>query len=135
MGALLEVLTPRRLVTAAVLLLAAVVIVVGFQRTDTTNSVSCGQPSGPIVKLLPCPGSSVPNQVQVGAQMSQGWQVDLSVDGVPVPKDQLTNEGSSFYFQANPPLRPGNHSAAITYYQDAADASSGTTYAWSFATH
>jgi hypothetical protein len=134
MGAILDVLTPRRLVTTAVLLLAAVVIVIGFQRTNTTPTVPCGSPTGPIVKLIPCPGQSVPNQTLVGAQMSAGLQVDLTVDGTAVPKDQVTAEGPNFYYQPNPDLRPGNHTAAVTYYGDTQDASNGTTFAWSFST-
>src|SRR5258708_4511529 len=136
MNAVLELLTPRRLVTTAVLLLAIVLIVVGFQRTDTSTSVACGNPKGPIVKLLPCPGDSDLNQGLIGVDMSPGWQVDLSVDGTPIPKDQVTTEGSNFSFQpisgsATGALKPGNHSAEIVYYPDLASASSGRTYSWS----
>jgi hypothetical protein len=137
---LLNVLTPRRLVTTAVLLLAAVVTIVGFQRTDTTVAIPCGQPAGPIVKLLPCPGSSGLNQGEVGVQMSPGWQVDLTVDGTPIPRDQITTEGTDYYYLPAPNsitgvFKPGTHSAGISYYQSLADEASASTYTWSFTTH
>jgi len=138
--AVLDFLTPRRLVTAAVLILAAVVVIVGFQRTDTTVSIPCGQPNGPIVKIIPCPGSSGLNQGVVGVQMSPGWLVDLSIDGAPIPKDQVTTEGTDYYFEPTPAsvtgvLKPGPHTAAITYYQSLADEADGSTYTWTFTTH
>src|SRR5580704_17324711 len=113
MGSVLEIITPRRLVTTAVLILAAVVIIVGFQRTNTTDTIPCAQPNGPILKLLPCPGDTDLNQGVVGVDMAPGWQVDLTLDGTAIPKDQVTTEGSSYSYEPSPALRPGLHSAQV----------------------
>jgi hypothetical protein len=135
-----EVVTPRRLVTVALVALAAVVSIVGLQKTNTsTRAIPCG-PVGPIVRFLPCPGDSDLRQGIIGAQMAGGWRLDLYVDNTPVPQDELTVEGSNYYFKPGPgtatgALAPGNHTARIVYYRDLASEADGEQKAWSFSTH
>jgi hypothetical protein len=140
-AAVREVVTPRRLVTSALLLLAVVVIIVGFQRTVTPNrTTSCSVPNTPILQLLPCPGDNDLRQGTIGVDVASGWQVDLAVDGTPIPRDVMTVEGGLQYFTPGPgtvtgALPPGSHTARVVYYQNLADEGHGTTYTWSFSTH
>lgn len=135
------VITPRRLVTTAVIALAALVSVLGFQATRTpTQTGNCPVPRTPIAQLLPCPGDSDLNQGKIGVSMEQGWQVDLYVDGTPIPRDQVQVEGSLYLFQPGPDtdvgsLHAGAHSARIVYYRALADESSGQSFSWRFSTH
>jgi hypothetical protein len=140
-GTLRDVVTPRRLVTAAVIALAGLVIVVGLQATRTPNQTdSCPVASTPIQQLIPCPGDSVLNQAKVGVDMEQGWLVDLYVDGTPIPRDQVQVEGSLYLFQPGPDtdvgtLHAGAHTARVVYYRQLAEEASGQSYAWRFTTH
>jgi hypothetical protein len=137
----LDFLTPRRLVTAALLLLAFVAIVVGFQRTVTTNrTTACSVPNTPVLQLLPCPGDSDLRQGTIGVDMAAGWQVDLYVDNTPIPRDAMTIEGGLQYFTPRPgtvtgALAPGNHTARIVYYQNLANEAQGVQHTWAFSTH
>ncbi len=139
----LEVITPRRLITLAVLLLVVLVVVVGFQHAVTPNggrSESCKVVGTPIEQLAPCPGDSDLNQGRIGVVMTTGWQVDLYLDGTAIPKDELQIEATEFSFTPGPgtatgPLAPGVHTAKVVYYQNLAEEASGQTYSWSFSTH
>lgn len=134
----LDVLTPRRLVTTALLLLALVLVVVGFQSVRDQRTATCG--GATVVKLFPCPGDTDLRQNRIGVSLVQGFQADLYVDGTPIPKDQVTIEGSDYYFTPGPgtetgALAPGRHTARVVYYRDLQDPSQGQEYSWSFATH
>jgi len=134
----LDVVTPRRLVTTALLLLAVLLTVVGFQQVKDQRVASCG--GGVIAKLYPCPGDSDLRQGRIGVSLAQGYTADLFVDGVAIPKDQLLTEGGDFSFTPGPgtetgALAPGRHTARVVYHHDLADPSSGSEYSWSFTTH
>jgi hypothetical protein len=139
----LDVLTPRRLVTTALLLLALVIAVYGMQHVTDQRAASCGagpNSASPIKLLYPCPGDDGLRQGRIGVSLAQGYTADLSVDGMPIPKDQLIISGSDFTFQPGPEkqtgaLAPGPHRAEIVYYRLLQDPSTGTTYTWSFTTH
>jgi hypothetical protein len=134
-------ITPRFLVTLAVILLAVVLSVVGLQKTDTsTPSTDCGSPAGPIVKLYPCPGYSVLAQGDIGVDMSPGYMVDLYVDNTPIPDDVMTIDAGLMTFTPGPgtvtgALQPGPHTAKIVYYKSLADEADGSVYSWNFTTH
>jgi len=139
----LDIVTPRRLITLAVIMLAVLVVVIGFQRTVTTNggrSESCKVVGTPIEQLSPCPGDADPNQLRIGVDMDPGWQVDLYLDGTAIPKDVVQSEGTEFSFEPGsepslPPLAPGIHTAKVVYYQNLAEEAAGQVYSWSFTTH
>jgi hypothetical protein len=138
-----DIITPRRLITLAVLLLVVLVVVVGFQHTVTANggrSESCKVVGTPIEQLHPCPGDTDPNQLTVGVDMDPSWQVDMYLDGTPIPKDQMEIEATEFSYVPGPgtatgPLAPGIHTAKIVYYQNLAQEASGQVYSWTFTTH
>jgi len=133
---LLDIVTPRRLVTVALLLLAGVLSVVGLQSVKDQRAATCG--GGTVIQtLFPCPGDTALRQGRIGASLAQGWTLDLYVDNAPIPKDQLTVEGSDFYYTPGPgtetgALQPGRHTVRIVYYRDLADPATGSVYSWAF---
>jgi hypothetical protein len=134
---LTRVVTPRRLVTAALLLLAVVVSVVGLQSVKDTRAASCSY--GVIAKLLPCPGDTDLRQGQIGVEMAAGYQVDLYVDSTAIPKDQVSVQGTGFFYTPGPgsatgALAPGHHTARVVYYLATAGEATAQQYAWNFST-
>jgi len=132
-----DVITPRRLVTTALLLLAVVVSVVGLQSVKDTRAASCSY--GVIAKLYPCPGDTDLRQGQIGVEMAPGYQVDLYVDSTVVPKDQLNVQGTGFFYTPGPgsatgALAPGHHTARIVYFLTTTGEASSQQYAWNFST-
>jgi hypothetical protein len=131
---LLEVITPRRLVTTALLLLAVVLSVVGLQSVRDTRAASCSY--GVVTKLYPCPGDTDLRQGSIGVDMAPGWQVDLYVDGNPIPKDQLTIQATSFLYTPGsdgaPAITPGEHTARVVFYQNVASEATAQQFAWNF---
>jgi hypothetical protein len=140
---ILQVLTPRRLVTTAVILLAAVLAIVGLQSVRDQRNASCGagaSGASPIKVLYPCPGDDGLRQGRIGVSLADGYTADLSVDGTVIPKDQMIIEGSDFFFIPGPntqigALAPGPHVARIVFYRLLEDPNQGTAYTWSFSTH
>jgi len=133
-----DIITPRRLVTTALVLLAAVLAVVGLQSVRDQRITTCG--GGVVSKLFPCPGDTDLRQGRIGVSLADGYTADLYVDGTQIPKDQITVEGSDFYFVPGPgtetgALAPGRHTARVVYYRNLADPSTGAEFSWSFSTH
>src|SRR5579864_63083 len=83
----LDVVTPRRLITTALLLLALVLSVVGLQAVKDTRAASCSY--GVILKFYPCPGDTDLRQGTIGVDMAPGWQASLTVDNTPIPQDEI----------------------------------------------
>ncbi len=139
---LVDRLTPRNLVTAALLLLVGVMVVVGFQSVQTSSAAKgeCPVPGTPILQVSPCNGDSGLNQGRITVDLAAGWQVDLYLDGQPIPKDELSIEGSLYSYTpgqggSGGALAPGLHSMRAVYYQNLADEATGKTYSWYFTTH
>ncbi|GAC1596733.1 MAG: hypothetical protein NVS3B21_20780 [Acidimicrobiales bacterium] len=135
---LLDVLTPRRLITTALLVLVALLVVVGFQSVRDQRTEICG--GGALVKLFPCPGDTDLRQGRIGVSLTQGYKAEIYVDTIPIPKDQVTVEGSDFYFTPGTGtetgnLAPGRHTARVVYYRELDDPSKGQEFSWSFTTH
>ena len=135
---LIDVLTPRRLVTTAVLILAGFLIVVGLQSVKDERTATCG--GGVVQKLYPCPGDIDLRQGVIGASLDQGWTLDLTVDNTPIPQDQVSVQGSDFRFTPGPgtetgALAPGRHTATIHYYRQLDDPANALVYSWAFQTH
>jgi hypothetical protein len=134
---LADVITPRRLVTTALLLLAVVVSVVGLQSVRDTRAASCSY--GVVTKLFPCPGDTDLRQGQIGVVMAPGWQADLSVDGTVIPKDQISVQDTGFFYTPGPgsatgALAPGHHTARVVFSQTITGEASAQQYAWNFST-
>ena len=128
--------TPRRLITLALLLSAVVLSVVGLQSVRDTRAATCSH--GVILKLYPCPGDTDLRQGTIGVDMASGWQADLYHDNNAIPKDQLEITGSSYYYTPGvngaPQLTPGAPTARVAYYQTLADEATAQQFAWNFRT-
>jgi len=112
--------TPRRLITLALLLSAVVLSVVGLQSVRDTRAATCSH--GVILKLYPCPGDTDLRQGTIGVDMASGWQADLYLDNNAIPKDQLEITGSSYYYGPRrllpDPRRRGDGAAVRVELQD-----------------
>ena len=132
----LDIVTPRRLITLALLLSAVVLSVVGLRSVRDTRAATCSH--GVILKLYPCPGDTDLRQGTIGVDMASGWQADLYLDNNAIPKDQLEITGSSYYYTPGvngaPTLSPGAHTARVAYYQTLADEATAQQFAWNFRT-
>jgi hypothetical protein len=134
---LTDVITPRRLVTTALLLLALVLSVVGLQSVKDQRAATCSH--GVVVSLAPCPGDTDLRQGAIGVVMANGWQASLSVDGTVIPQDEVVVRGQQYLFTPGPgtatgALAPGQHSALVSYYPTASGPTGTQTFAWSFRT-
>ena len=132
---LLDVITPRRLVTTALLLLAAVVSVVGLQSVKDQRATICSH--GVVTSLVPCPGDTDLRQGAIGVAMANGWQASLTVDNTPIPEDEVVVRGQQYLFTPGPgtitgALTPGQHSATVSYYPTSLGPSAAQQFAWSF---
>jgi hypothetical protein len=79
-----------RLLVAAGIAVAAVLIYVAIDLTDTdpegtTRSVAPNK----IEHVIPVAGSSALRQSEIGIDLAPGYDADLSIDGVPIPRSQL----------------------------------------------
>jgi len=136
-GSWFNVVTPRRLVTTALLLLAVVLSVYGLQSVKDQRTASCG--FGPITRLYPCPGDRDLGQSEIGVEMAPGYQVQLTIDNTVVPQDQLIVQGSGFFYTPGPgtatgSLNPGPHTANVTYFLVTAGAATAQQFPWNFST-
>lgn len=90
------------LVVTLVTLLAAAAIILIARNTEGRD-----QPSlypGQIRTLLPGPGAQTPQQDRIGVVVAPNWTASLSVDGLPIPDDQLTSRPSlgEYFFDPGP---------------------------------
>lgn len=140
---MLDVITPRRLITAAVLILVVVLCIYGLQGVKDTRAATCGAGNSgvsPIKVLYPCPGDSDLRQGIIGVSLADGYTADLFVDGTQIPMDQLQITGQSVTYQPGPgtetgALAPGGHSAKVVVYRLLQDPTTGIPFSWSFSTH
>jgi hypothetical protein len=79
-----------RLVVAAGIAVAAVLIYIAVQITDTDpeGSARAAAPNK-IEHVVPVAGSSVLRQSEIGIDLAAGYDADLAVDGIPIPRGQL----------------------------------------------
>ena len=134
---LTDVITPRRLVTTALLLLALVLSVVGLQSVKDQRTATCSH--GVVLSLIPCPGDTDLRQGAIGVVMANGWQASLTVDATVIPDDQVVVRGQQYLYRPGPgtatgALAPGEHSAMVSYYPTATGPIATQTFAWSFRT-
>ena len=138
-----EILSPRRLVTTALILLAGVIAVYGLQHVKDQRTATCGaggSGASPVKVLYPCPGDDGLRQGRIGVSLAQGYTTDLIVDGITIPQYQLIVEGSDFFFIPGPDkvtgaLAPGSHRSEIRYRKLTDDTTQTTSYVWAFTTH
>lgn len=84
----IEVLGRRFLVPLGIAA-GVVIFILGFvvADTNTDDDVIFNDPA--IEALLPVPGSEVLRQSQVGIDLISGFDAELVINGVPIPRDQV----------------------------------------------
>ena len=81
-------------------LIGLVVIVLVVIATRGSSTTSSPYPSA-VLAVVPAPGAQAPRQGPIGAQLAQGWVVNVTIEGVPIPDSQLTagtRELNEFFF-------------------------------------
>jgi hypothetical protein len=111
------------------------------------SSGACNQPAA-IDRLIPGCDESVLRQAQVGVDMAPGFTAELTINGTPIPKDQLQSIGirsdpskgvapDTFVFvpgdgKAIEGLEPQQNCATVRYWSLADGEDSAKTYSWCF---
>jgi hypothetical protein len=79
-----------RLLVAAGIVVAAAMILIAVRITDTDpESATKAAAPNKIEHVVPVAGSSVLRQSEIGIDLAPGYDADLSIDGVPIPRSQL----------------------------------------------
>jgi hypothetical protein len=134
-------------------LLLAVLFVAGigaFAVAGLTRSgeTPCREPAA-VQQIFPSCDAAVLYQAPVGVDMSPGYRVELSINGVPIPDDEIGSGGgiggdaergvaqSRFIFvpgegKAVERLLPQTNSATIRYWNLATGRGSASTFTWYF---
>lgn len=141
--ALLERTVPRRIVFG-VLFLAAVgaMVAVAVDGGSSTRAASDRDPA--IEALIPTPDADVLRQSQVGIDLVEGYRADLTVNGTPIPPDQIVGSGDAasqpslglYLFapgegQAVESLRPGLNCVSAEFWR-ATEPNRRSVHSWCF---
>ena len=70
------------------LLVVVVVCIVVLYQKSTTNATNLA--NGTIERLIPTPDSKILQQDTIGIDLAPGYEGTLSLNGTPIPDDQLT---------------------------------------------
>ena len=99
-----------------------------------------GSPEALVVEqLIPASESEVIGQTEVGIDLIPGWDADLTVDGIPIPRDELERnlELGVITFDPGPGkalerLQGGQNCVTATYWQVATGPDQSFTRVWCF---
>lgn len=143
----------RRSIIMVVLLACAALLVWGNRHAEVGKVLKDRDPV--IVAQLPPPGGRVPQQSEVGAELKQGYDGRLTINGVAIPEEQM--EGARNPKTITPDdlrrngLRPNNHnrvyftpgkgkvfekfqtgnlSVSVQYFRDHQSRATGRTITW-----
>ena len=86
--------------TVTVVVVLLLVVIVWVASTSRGASQPSTFPTG-LLAVIPQEGDQAPRQGLVGVSLSPGWQPALTIDGVPIPNDQLsagTRQLGEFFF-------------------------------------
>lgn len=128
---------------------AALAIFVGAYAANSDPSANngCSQPKA-VELLYPVCNTLAFQQAQVGVDMAPGYTVDLTINGEPIPLDQVQNRAAEnavearivpdiFLFTPGPGkvferLRPGPNTATVSYRKVGANEATRQSFTWSF---
>jgi hypothetical protein len=132
--------TVRRVVISLILAFALALLVWGVNSGRTITPPVFTNPA--VEDTFPKPGDLDLRQARIGIDLKSGYSAELSIDGLPIPKDQVEVVVGldQFFYQPGPgtatgALAPGQHiaKADITNVTDPTHPTS--TYAWRFQVH
>ncbi len=128
---------------------AALAIFVGAYATNSDPSANngCNQPKAIELLYPPC-NTQAFQQAQVGVDMAPGYTVDLTINGEPIPLDQVQNRAAEnsvdvavvpdiFLFtpgsgKAIERLKAGPNTATVSYRKVGANEATRRSFTWSF---
>ncbi len=134
-------ITLRRIGLLVAVALAFVVLVVFTRRTSTgTGTDDLAVTSNPAnERLLPDRGDEVLQQEPIGIDLAAGWEAGLTVDGTPIPRDQLAIEDGldTVQFQVGPgkavtELPGGEVCATARFWRASETPAEGESVSWCF---
>lgn len=129
--------------------IAALAIFVGAYAANSDPSANngCNQPKAVELLYPPC-NTQAFQQAQVGVDMAPGYVVDLTVNGEPIPLDQVQNRAAEnavdarvlpdiFLFTPGPGrvierLQAGPNSATVSYRKAGANEATRQSFTWTF---
>lgn len=143
----------RRSLIAVVLVACAGLLVWGNRHADVGKVPKDRDPV--IVAQLPPPGGRVPQQSEVGAELKQGYDGRLTINGVAIPEEQMEgarnprtitpddlrknglrpNNHNRVYFTPGPgkvfeKFGTGNLYVSVQYFRDHQSRATGRTITW-----
>jgi hypothetical protein len=128
---------------------AALAIFIGAYaaNSDPSANSGCSQPKAVELLYPPC-NTQAFQQAQVGVDMAPGYTVDLVVNGVPIPLDQIQNSAAQntvearvvpdiYLFAPGPDkalerLKPGPNTATVSYRKVGANEATRQSFTWGF---
>ncbi len=128
---------------------AAIAIFVGAYAANSDPSANngCNQPKAVELLYPPC-NTFVFQQAQVGVDMAPGYRVELVINGVPIPLDQVQNRAAEnavearvvpdiFLFtpgagKAVERLKAGPNTATVSYRKVGTNEATRQAFTWSF---
>lgn len=127
---------PRHAGYIVLLLIVAVAVVAVYKNSATTATNLDG---GKIQRLIPTPGSKILQQDIVGIDLAPGYEGSLTLNGTPLPDDQVTivpplnqitfKPGPNKIFEQLP---EGENCLVATYWLTATGPSVTTSRSWCF---
>ncbi|MGI8754612.1 MAG: hypothetical protein ACR2MB_01880 [Acidimicrobiales bacterium] len=143
----------RRAVIAVVLVVAVTVLVLAGRRNQVGQALKDRDPV--VVVQLPPPGGRALRQTEVGAELKVGYDGRLTINGTPIPEEQMSgaidpttvsaqelrqfgirpNKRNSVYFQPGPgkvieSFDTGPVTIALRYFKDRQATTTGRTISW-----
>jgi hypothetical protein len=143
------VIPTRVRILLALCTIAALAIFVGAYVTNSNpeSNRDCAPPAA-IDEIFPACNTLVFQQSTIGVDMAPGYSVELAINGVSIPRDQVENRAATnatstrivpdlFVFNPGPGkevqrLSPGPNSATVTYYKLSANPSTAVQFRWFF---
>lgn len=127
---------PRHVGYIALLLIVAVAIVAVYRNSATTATNLDG---GKIERLIPTPGSKILQQDVIGIDLAPGYEGSLTLNGTPLPDDQITiiPQLNQVTFKPGPTkvfeqLPEGENCLVATYWLSATGPTVTTSRSWCF---
>lgn len=121
---------------AAIIALAAALAVIGFYAVDDDEATLPAE----VERIVPNAGALIRPQDDVGVDLVDTHTGRLTIDGEPVPFDQITEVDalSQIFFRPGEGkiirrFEPGTHRATVTYWpRQETEAGAGASFTWTF---
>lgn len=131
--------TRFKILASLLITLAVAAFVAAYMTTSDDDGSGSGADGEFVERLLPERDSQVVQQGTVGIDLAPGWEASLSIDGVPIPEDDLDVTASLNLVQFTPgegkamrTLPVGNVCAQAQAFETATGPDDARTVSWCF---